>query len=911
MTAFNLRLRAYHPNGARRGLLAAPLSIEAGMPLGDVPALSLGYSAHAPGYQYLLQAGEIALEYTAPWTNGAWVEPPDGRFLRIARSGDEVDPTGARAYTCPGYVWLTKKCILYPPADSADLVDGKRPFLGVSPGAILRTFVLEGQARGTLAGLTVDFTASHDSAGQPWASVMTVYYEIGVDLLTVLINLSEQGLIDFRTSGRTLQVYNGDTFLGRDLASGGAPVDLRIGRDITEAPSEGTYEEAADVIFVQGEGVLQLEVDNPTADAPWGRWEQYLAQGGVTDAGTAQLLAEEALARGGRERVQITRGMTPHEARWLPLADYRPGDRILAPGDAGVMESLRVRQITLTKDEAGVIGGNLVLNDRFLERDIKLTRRSAGILGGSAADGGTGVDPAPETPAGRVPAAPAGLIVDPLAYVDEHGYSRGQITATWGFVTHDVNSVAIDIDSYELYARINEVGQPWQLLVATDAGDNNATYSPLIVGTEYGFKVRAVSEGTKGEFSTPFAIEIPVDVTPPPVPTAPTLSTRLGVIYVTWDGQGLDPSLGPMPSDFDRVKIFMGDGIDAAVEIGTFRAAGSYVVVGEPYNADRTFHLVAVDRAGNESAASEDDTIATTPLVDTDLIGEVIDGAHIQDGTLVAAEKIVAESITAALIQALAIETGHLAANAITADKIDAGAITAAAIAADAIDGMTITGAWIRTAASGARIELAPPGASYPEIRLYPTSGSNYTSFTCRDDMYTGEATLLITSGTNIGATAAAELQVAAGLVRMRIRNAGLTGDNGGMIDAAEGYCQVGYKNNSSNEQYFWFDSSGRTRHVGRWWDFADLGPTAGVLAGSITFAGSGGSPNSRFLSYGSTMSGNMGPVAQVRDGAAVGNETTFVPVPAAITESNTTGFRMNKSGTSGFAMYWWVHQHA
>src|SRR5690606_18186880 len=80
-------------------------------------------------------------------------------------------------------------------------------------------------------------------------------------------------------------------------------------------------------------------------------------------------------------------------------------------------------------------------------------------------------------------------------------------------------------------------------------------------------------------------------------------------------------------------------------------------------------------------------------LVDTHRIGEIIDGANIIDGTLVASEKIVGESITGELIQALAIEAGNIAANAITADKIEAGAITAEKIQLGAVAPTNIAGA--------------------------------------------------------------------------------------------------------------------------------------------------------------------------------------------------------------------------
>jgi hypothetical protein len=901
---YEARLRVYAPNGAATGLLPTPLSWETGWPLNDVSSLTLAYARDAVGAQLLAAPCEVAWEYAIA---GTWAEPPNSRFLRIKRSSDVSDETGARSYTLPGYAWQLKKLILYA---GPVMNEGKRPFSAVSPGAILRTFVNEGQARGAVPGLAVDFSASADSAGQPWATQLTLELEPGQELLTVLINLAEQGVVDWAMQGRTLRVWNEGTALAPDLASGLAPVDLRLGRDVVEAPDEGTLEELASAILIEGEDGFSLEVTNPSALTPWGRWETHQQQGGVSDAGTATLLGQAALERTSRERVQITRGITLYAARWLPWAHYAPGAHVLAPGEGGAMESLRIRQLTLSKDSDGELGGNVVLNDRFLEADLKLARRMAGILGGGVASGGSGGEPAPET-GGRVPAAPTGLIVNPLAYVDEYGFARGQITATWSAVTQDVNGVSLDIDGYELFARINSVGEVWRMISRTQPGDTTATYSPLSVGVTYAFKVRATAGGVPGAFSTQFVSLIPDDVTPPPVPTTPILSTRLGVVEVAWDGQGVGAV--PMPSDFDRVKVWMASAVGGPYAVvDHLRASGSALIADQPYNATRWFRFTAVDRRGNESAASGTASIATQPLVNTDLIGEIIDGANIVDGSITASDKVVANSITSGLIQALAIDTGHLKANAVTADKVVAGAITGVKLSADAIDGKTITGAFIRTAAAGRRLEIAPPGAVYPELRFIPaSSGSNYTRLRTRDDSFPGEATFEITSGTNSGVTAASQTTIAAGFMQMQVRDATLANPNGGLMELAESYARYGYFHDASDEQYFWFDSSGRTRHVGKWWDYTVLGSTAGILAGSLVFGSVGSSPNNRLVSYGATMNGNMGPVSVLRDGAAVGSETTWSPnCRWALSASLPTGFRISKDTVSGFAVYWWSHRH-
>ncbi len=789
------------------------------------------------------------------------------------------------------------------------MADGKRPFSAVSAGAILRTLIDEGRARGTLTHLVAEFSTTHDSAGQPWDDdkLLTLELEPGVDLLTLLINLSEQRVIDWTMSGRELRVYNEGTVLGHDRASGSAPVDLRFGRDIDEAPDSATLEDIASAILVRGEQGLIVEVTNPDASTPWGRWETSQSQGGVSDQGTAILLGNNALQRAARERAQLTRGIRFEVARWLPFEHYRPGDHVLAPGPGGQMTSLRLRQITLAVDKDGMPSGNVTLNDRFLERELKLARQAAGILSGGVGSGGDGGEPAPEQPGGRVATKPLGLVIDDAAYVDEYGYARGQITATWSPVTQDVNGVAIDPDSYELYARVNQAAEPWRLIASSD--DTAATYSPLVVATTYAFKVRAVAQGTKGEFSEPVVVLIEDDTTPPPVPNAPALSTRLGVIEVGWDGLG--QSGGGMPSDFELVRVHM-----AAAEGGPFevvdhlRAAGAALVADQPYNTPRWFRFTSVDRRGNESAPSSSASIATQPLVDTDLIGKILNGANIVNGTVNAADAVIANTVTGNLVQANAIDTGHLRANAVTLDKLAAGSVDTTRLTATAIDGKTITGAFIRTASTGRRLEFAPPGATYPEMRFIPSgAGTNYTRLRTRDDRFSNEATFEITSGTNSGATAASQTTIAAGFMQMQVLDAGLSSPNGGLMEIAEGYARYGYFRDASREQYFWFDNSGRTRHVGKWWDFTNLGPTAGILAGSITFASAGSGANIRFLSYGSQMDGNPGPVVALRRG--LGSPISHTPSGSwYLTESLGTGFRISSSFPDGFAIYWWVHRH-
>ncbi|MFD8529406.1 hypothetical protein ACFV0L_18500 [Streptosporangium canum] len=825
---FDLRLVAYAPFGDRLSLLPHPLSIEVGWPLNDVPSLKLAYTTRATGAALLNRPCEIAVEWSTDGT--VWTEPPDARFLRIKRRGDGSDATGLARFELPGLVWMLRKIVLYPGV--APLVDGKRPFLSATAGAILQTFIAEAKGRGAVPHLQWDFTPDEDSAGQAWDKVITIYYQPGTDALTALQNLAEQGVCDFRTSGRTVQVFNADTTMTDDLASGPSTVDLRYGRDVAEAPDEGTLEDTASSVLVVGDNGLVKTFTNPAAVQPWGPWEQYIGAGGVSDEGTATILAQSALERAGSERVQRTRGIVLYGARWLPLKDYQPGDRVLAPGDGGVLESLRVRQVTLARSSTGVLGGSLVLHDRFLERDIRLARRTAGIVGGSTADGGTGARPAPEAPEPRTPAAPAGLIVNPLPYIDEHGLPHGQVTVTWGVVTSDVGGTALSVGGYELFMRLNQEGAPWFLVTSTEAGDTTATYSPLVIGESYAFKVRAVNLGKVGAFSSQVAVTIPDDDEAPPVPSAPQLSTRLGVVRVTWNGLGAGSV--PMPSDFLHVRVWMQNPLTPGwSEVGVLGEAGAILVPNLPYGSDRQFRFTSIDRSGNESAPSTSATIAAAQLVQGDAANESITtGALVANA--VTADKLAVGAVQAEHITVGAVVADKLAAVLTVSTRVIAGSASGARVELNSTGLVAFNGSGQQTASisaatgavsivgqlasgvTGARVVVNPAGAPNPEIRFIPGSGTNQSRIYSDGSRFTGEATLVMESGTNQASTAICRLTHAAGFWQAAILNPSNGEQRGGFVSAVETQASVGWMHPTQQDQYLVFDPSG-TFHRGTW----------------------------------------------------------------------------------------------
>jgi hypothetical protein len=123
--------------------------------------------------------------------------------------------------------------------------------------------------------------------------------------------------------------------------------------------------------------------------------------------------------------------------------------------------------------------------------------------------------------------------------------------------------------------------------------------------------------------------------------------------------------------------------------------------------------VTALKIAANTITAAE---IAADAITASELAANAVTAGKIAAGTIVAAD-ISAGAITTAKIAADAVTANEIAAGTITATEIATGAVTAAKLTADAIDGKTITGALLRTAASGQRVEI---DVNYEnEIRFY------------------------------------------------------------------------------------------------------------------------------------------------------------------------------------------------
>ena len=613
--SLHARLVAYRPFGDRLSVLAEPVSFSASMLHNDDGALSLEYSLLSGDAQAFDRELTDGLEVAVEVSDGSgYREPDNARFVITGRSGKTDDRTKTITYSGQSISWLLSKA---ENNDSSHLITdgdnkGKRPFYSSNPGTILKTLLDENRARGGVAtGLTLGFGTAKDAGGAAWAKKYTLYYSLGTDLQTILSALVNGGGCDWRTSGRTLKLWNADsTALSRDLSKS---IVLQLARDISEAPFEESIADLASTILVEGDNNLLFRMDNPAAPTPWGKWESYSSQGGVSDKDTAQAFMQSTLDDAARVRGQYTRDLVTANVDNLPLIDYHAGDWITAPTVAHG-EKVRVQEIDLSMRQNEGLSCSIALNDIKYDASVRQAKKIKGITGGAALAGSESGTTVSTDHDHRVPKAPQGLVVQTDAYIGSDGFAHGLATAMWSAVTEATNNTAIEISNYAIEWRKHVDGAPWHSAGTTDK--TQLGFGGLDCGTQIEVRVRAVPTYSDklGEWSSIVVAAVESDTTPCSVPSKPTVSSKLGVVTVHWDGK---TSTGAsMESDFDHVEV--GEGANAAgmqVISATQSGRGDYVITGLAAGSQHSYAFRSVDHAGNRSNWSAVATVTVASAV--------------------------------------------------------------------------------------------------------------------------------------------------------------------------------------------------------------------------------------------------------------------------------------------------------
>lgn len=621
--SLHARLVAYRPFGARIGVLAEPVSFSASMLHNDDGAISIEYSMLSGDAQAFDRELTDGLEVAVEVSDGTgYHEPDNARFVITGRSGKTDDRTRTVTYSGQSISWLLSKA---ENNDSSHLLadgdnKGKRPFYSSNPGVILKTLLDENKARGGVAtGLTLGFDTAKDANGDAWNRKYTLYYSLGTDLQTILSSLVNGAGCDWRTSGRTLKMWNADsTALSRDLSKS---IVLQLARDISEAPFEESIADLASTILVEGDNNLLFRMDNPAAPTPWGKWESYSSQGGVSDKDTAQAFMQSTLDDAARVRGQYTRDLVTSGVDNLPLIDFHAGDWITAP-TVSHGEKVRVQEIDLSMRQDEGLSCSIALNDIKYDASVRQAKKIKGITGGAALAGSEGGTTASSDRDHRIPKAPLGLIVQTDAYIGSDGYAHGLATAMWSAVTEATDNTAIEISNYSVEWKLRKDGAPWQAAGTTDK--TQLGFGGLDCGTQIEVRVRAVPTYSDklGEWSSVFVATVESDTMPCSVPSKPVLSSELGVVTIHWDGKTAAGT--SMEPDFDHIEVGE-DSATAGMRVisATQAGKGDYVVTGLTVGGTYRYALRSMDHAGNKSGWSSIASVTVASAVPQETLDSI------------------------------------------------------------------------------------------------------------------------------------------------------------------------------------------------------------------------------------------------------------------------------------------------
>lgn len=292
----------------------------------------------------------------------------------------------------------------------------------------------------------------------------------------------------------------------------------------------------------------------------------------------------------------------------------------------------------------------------------------------------------------QVPAAPV-VTVTSAAVVTGSGVIRAVVQIAWDPVEQytDGSDILEPLTGYEVQTAPG-VGSAWRLVTSTPDTVHSLTLEDLQPGVQWSYRVRAIdSDGRVGDWSDVETITTATDDTPPATPSAATVTSRMGVATATWDGK--NSGGGAMDADLDYAEIhkstvsgFSPVKGDPNTLVARLSGAG-YGLAALPYATTYYFRIIAVDTSGNVSVPSEQTSSVVTPLVNADLIGQIIASANITDDAIGARHIVASESLTAKVGQFLVLEADMFSANLIEADFINFGSL----------NGQLITGLQIQT----------------------------------------------------------------------------------------------------------------------------------------------------------------------------------------------------------------------
>lgn len=579
----------------------------------------------------------------------------DGRWFLRGKGWNAGEDGQVKSYTGKSLLWDRLERTTIQPSALGHKYTAK------SPGFILDQLFAEAQARdvGYWDSFTWTFDNAKDSFGKGWPAVLgEIEYLTTAKYSDIVANMVDKGLIDIHLLGDEIQVSV------QNSSGRVTPALLVVGKDLSDAPQISSADNILSHVTVLGDDGVAVTRVNPVTAAAYWREEGAISQGGTKDQGTLSLFGDVALSGGDAPRVQRTYGLViTSERPFLPIRDYQVGDWVRAQHGDESRLSVRVKQIVLKQDPSNKTwGGSLVLNDKFIENELRLVKKVDGIIGGATITGSAQTSTPDDLKDTGIPEMPDNFVLQTQVYQNNEGVTRVAVTATWDQVTTNTDStLATDMATYVVAWFYTDLGINSRTRIDVDYPNTTVTWSDVDPGRSISAYVYAKDSG--GHYSALHPIVELItgaDNIAPAVPTGPALLSLLRTAIIQWDGKASSgqPMLSVSP-DFKHIEIWSSsvnnfDPDTQGTYRGTMATAGQFYMNGYSYTIGSTvyYKFIAVDRSGNRSAPS---------------------GQNSNVMTGIAAPDIQAGAITANALAVGSVTAQAILAGAITADKISLG----------------------------------------------------------------------------------------------------------------------------------------------------------------------------------------------------------------------------------------------
>ncbi|MEV8033887.1 hypothetical protein [Streptomyces sp. NPDC086182] len=568
----------------------------------------------------------------------------------------------------------------------------------------------------------------------------------------------------------------------------------------------------------------------------------------------------------------------------------------------------------------------------------------------------TGTEPVGSRPNADTSTPGQPVFVTPFlgsAYLDNRGFTRARVVLSWNAPLNVDGSTVLDGDHYEIryaidtdmlypatWTQVSQVrwqdlqtwAQPfaaptgkWQTMVV-NWDSTTAQLQDLSPGVGYDVQIRGVDKtGNTGAWSSTTTFVASADNLPPSTPAAPSVAGSRIAVQVTHTLGKSSGGTYNLESDLDHLEIHVsyepGFTPDTTTLKGKALATAGMIQAQIPVvvtvqveeTSARYVRCVAVDKTGNKSGPS--DAATATALL--------IDDAHISDLTV---SKVTAGTINADFIVGARIKTADTGAR-VELNSGGIGAWNAAGTQTVAIAGadgsVSIIGS-LKSGTSGKRIEINPTSTYLPEIRWYANTGTDYgyiNAVSTGTDVALGMNSSNYDDGT--GTQAISRIYLGASIAEFAVVRAddqslrggyvrafptaleiGYTssGTTGGFFRASSTLTQVGTEIGDAEDARIDFDHTDGTIRAVGEMDYYNS-PQNALMMNSNGAAGASGV----IVTYGATTVGTSKVLATLYDPSKTASNALAVN----ITARSTTGFTGSFSGNTGGSaeLSWWAYR--